>query len=168
MVRDRLSEELKEAGGRLLYITDVLQMGAQGAMWVYDHNLNDWRYYLVTSLVDTIGRRETYKRLLRIFGAPEADKFFPKELTIEDIHLGSPSDQFFQLITSAVSRAGSGHTTFKDCVINGIRFDGLVYRVVRSIPNTREAKTIEKQFLKRTNDVNAGKVSAEQLIAHGV
>jgi hypothetical protein len=160
VVRDHLSEELIEAGYRLLFVTDVLKMRAQGAMWIYRHELNDWRYYLVTSLVDTIGRRETYKLLLRIFAAPGATGFFPKELTIEDIHLGSPADEYFQKISAAVAGlrllppTGKNKATFKDCVINGIKFDGIIYRAVPTSPvSDKEARKIEQGFVQSVQDV---------------
>ena len=54
MVRDHLSQELIEAGRQLLLATDGLNLQAQGAMWVYSHELGDWRYYLVTSLARII------------------------------------------------------------------------------------------------------------------
>jgi hypothetical protein len=108
MARETLSDELKEAGYRLLFVTDLLKMRAQGAMWIYRHELNDWRYYLVTSLVDAVGRRETYKMIARIFSAPGADGFFSKEFTLEDVHLGSPSDEFFKLISSIATVSAFG------------------------------------------------------------
>ncbi len=98
MVRRDLSEQLKEAGSQLLKSTDELDMQAQGAMWIYSSALEDWRYYLVTSLVDSIGRRKTYGLLLEVFERVE----FPKEMTIEDVHLGSPTEPFFQLVSSLV------------------------------------------------------------------
>lgn len=153
MAERHLSEELKAAGHQLLNATDELGMQAQGAMWVYSHALNDWRYYLVTSLVDTIGRRKTYRLLLDAF----EHVVLPKEVTIEDVHLGSPNDQFFQIISKIVRMPDQGRAEFRDCRFNDIQFDGVVYRAVREIPTERQAEQIEKRFQKRVKD----------LIAHG-
>ncbi|MGJ0426151.1 hypothetical protein [Methylocystis sp.] len=144
-----LSEELIEAGADLLAITDSLDMQAQGAMWVLDHALGDWRYYLVTSLVDTIGRRKTYKLLIDSF-----EKFkLPDSITVEDVHLGSPSDIFFQLISSGIAVAGAGRAYVENCVFNGVPFDGVIYRSVMSSPTKDEARRIEKRFGKRVREL---------------
>jgi hypothetical protein len=163
MAGEHLPEELKVAGLQLLRATDSLDMRTQGAMWIRRHELNDWRYYLVTSLVDTLGRRETYKLLLRIFSASGADKLFPKELTVEDIHLGSPNDKYFQRICLAirVDKAGSSWAEFKDCVINGIQFDGVIYRAVSGEPpSDREAEIIQRTFWKRVKEIEAHGIAA--------
>ncbi len=153
MAERPLSEELKAAGRQLLNATDALGMQAQGAMWIYSHALNDWRYYLVTSLVDSIGRRKTYRLLLDAFEYVS----LPKEMTIEDVHLGSPRDGLFQLISRVVKIEGSAWSEFRNCMFNEIRFDGIVYRSVKEIPNERQAEQIDKRFQKRVKD----------LIAHG-
>lgn len=144
-----LSEELIEAGAALLATTDSLDMQAQGAMWVRDRALGDWRYYLVTSLVDTIGRRKAYKLLIDAF---EKIKL-PESVTVEDVHLGSPNDLFFQLIGRGFGVSGGGRAYVENCVINGIPFDGVIYRSVISAPTEGEAKRIEKRFGKRVRDL---------------
>jgi hypothetical protein len=150
VVRDNLSEELIEAGYRLLFMTDVLKMQAQGAMWIRRHDLNDWRYYLVTSLVDAIGRRAVYKLLLRIFGAPGGEEFFSKDFTIEDVHLGSPTDEYYQRISSGIANlvppTGKNRIIFTDYTVSGITFDAVVYRAIRIIPSAEETAKVEKQF----------------------
>ncbi|MGH6728174.1 MAG: hypothetical protein ACREB8_16770 [Pseudolabrys sp.] len=149
MVRRNLSEELKKAGHQLLLATDALDMQAQGAMWVYSQALQDWRYYLVTSLVDSIGRRKTYRLLLNVFERVE----FPKDMTIEDIHLGSPNESFFQLVSKVMRVEGGTIASFEDCKFNNVSFNGIVYRAVRSIPSKREAERIEKRFQKKVKDL---------------
>ena len=153
MAREHLSEELKAAGFKLLETTDSLAMQAQGAMWVYSHLLNDWRYYLVTSMVDTIGRRKTYRLLLDAFEKLD----LPNEMTVEDVHLGSPSDDFFRLVSRVVRVESGGRTEFRNCMFNDVAFDGIIYRSVQEIPTERQAEQIEKRFQKRVKD----------LVAHG-
>lgn len=148
MVRHDLPEHLKEAGKELLATTDALSMQAQGAMWVYNYALDDWRYYLVTSLVDTLGRRKTYRLLLDAF---ERIKL-PNEMTVADVYLGSPRDEYFGLISSGL-RIEGGMVTLRNCVINGAKVDALIYRSVRSAPSQKDAQRIEKQFSKRVKDL---------------
>lgn len=148
MARRDLPESLIQGGQDVLAATDALAMAAQGAMWIYDSELEDWRYYLVTSLVDTLGRRRTYKLLLDVFEkAP-----LPEEMTIEDVHLGSPSDPFFQFFTSFI-RFDNGIGRFHDCRLNDVSFDGVIYRSVSGAPPAKDAQRIEKLFTKKVRDL---------------
>lgn len=148
MVRHHLPQHLKEAGLQLLATTDALAMQAQGAMWVYNYVLEDWRFYLVTSLVDTLGRRKTYGLLLDAFDRVD----LPAEMTVEDVHLGSPNDDYFRLISSGFGVDG-GVVEVQNCVVNGVPVDAIIYRSVRSAPSAKEAERIEKRFAKRVKDL---------------
>ena len=55
MAPEHLPEDLKLAGQRLLEATDTLGLEAQGAAWIYEPDLEEWRYYLVTVLLDWEG-----------------------------------------------------------------------------------------------------------------
>ncbi len=148
MVGRDLSARLIDAGAQLLRMTDALAMQAQGAMWVFDHSLDEWRYYLVTSLVDTLGRRKTYKLLIDAFehlGTPSA-------ITLYDVHLGSPKDSFFAWVSGVVGFDDSV-VRFTNSVFGGTAFDAVVYRAVRHVPEQREAERIEKDFSKRIMDL---------------
>ncbi|WP_237355391.1 hypothetical protein [Xanthobacter sp. YC-JY1] len=149
MAAQDLPIDLIDSGAAILAATDALAMQAQGAMWIFDHSLNDWRYYLVTSLVDTIGRRKTYKLLIDIFEKISV----PDSMTVDDVHLGSPSDPFFRMISSIVRVDGGGQVAFQNCNINGILFDGIIYRAVKSVPDQKEAERIERKFSKRVKDM---------------
>jgi hypothetical protein len=69
----------------------------------------------------------------------------PENMTIEDVHLGSPNEPFFQLVSSVV-RIDGGRAEFNNCSFNDVQFDGVVYRAVKSPPTPREAAGIEKRF----------------------
>lgn len=150
MVREHLSERLKEGGGELLAATDALDMQAQGAMWLYDHNLHDWRFFLVTSLVDTVGRRKTFQLLLDAFNKIS----LPDGMSVDDVYLASPAEPFFQLVSSIV-HADGGVAEFQNCSFNGLQFDGVIYRSVREVPSKQMAERIEKRFAKRVKDLPA-------------
>lgn len=149
MARENLPEELIEAGATLLEAVDRLGMSPQGAMWIFDHGLGDWRYYLVTSLVDTLGRRRTYRLLIDAFEAVD----MPKEMTVDDVHLGSPSEEFFRVISHFLRIDGRGRAFFNDCTINNIKFDGLIYRAVQEAPPPARAKAIERDFVRKVRKV---------------
>jgi hypothetical protein len=148
MARRSLSPELKAAGSDLLAATDKLGLQAQAAMWLHDHALSDWRYYLVTSLVDTIGRRRTYGLLLDIFES----NCFPKEMTVDDVYLGSPNDPLFKLI-SELFRVAVGPAEFEDLSLGGMPFDAVVYRTVVEVPTAQEAERINRRFAKQVKDL---------------
>jgi hypothetical protein len=148
MARNNLPQELIDAGQQLLATTDALDMQAQGAMWIFDHVLQDWRFYLVTSLVDTLGRRKTYGLLLDAFESVS----LPRDMTIEDVHLGSPSDELFRFISSFI-RAENGVTKFENCMFNNMRFDGVIYRSVVETPTQSQSERIQKRFSKRVKDL---------------
>jgi hypothetical protein len=149
---ERLSEQLKAAGQQLLDATDALEMQAQGAMWIYNQSLNDWRFYLVTSLVDSIGRRKTYQHLIDAFESLS----FPKEMTVADVYLGSPNDELFRLVSSIMNlSAGKGYWEVENCLFNKTLFNGVIYRSVAGPPPTKaEASSIEKRFAKRVKDLS--------------
>lgn len=149
MARERLPERLKAAGRELLATTDALDMQAQGAMWLFDHGLQDWQFYLVTSLVDTIGRRESYRLLLDAFERVD----LPSDMTIEDVHLGSPTNPIFNRISAAVSVSGNSQVEIRNRSVNGLEFDGLIYRAVQDVPDARQAELIGKRFAKRVKEL---------------
>lgn len=136
-----LADQFKEAGLALLHATDEMGLNAQGAMWVYDHNHDDWRYYLITSLVDTIGRRKTYALLLDAFSIA----VLPSDMSIDDVYLGSPTESIF-LAISRIIHIDNSIGEFSNCTFNDVKFDGVVYRAIRHIPSNQEAKAIERKF----------------------
>jgi hypothetical protein len=152
MARSSLSPDLKAAGSDLLAATDRLGLQAQGAMWLYDHALSDWRYYLVTSLVDTIGRRKTYGLLLDIFEANS----FPKEMTVDDVYLGSPNDPLFKHISGffrVPDNFRMGPPEVEDLSLEGTSFNAVFYRAVVEVPSAEEAEKINKRFAKHVKDL---------------
>ncbi len=126
-------------------------MQAQGAMWIYDHALDDWRFYIVTSLIDTLGRRTAYGILLDAIQHLDMGQ----GLTAADIHLGSPSDALFRLISQAVRVDGAGFVEVHDCPIDGVDFDGVIYRSVGEPPAGADAARIEKQFVRRAKSLSS-------------
>ena len=53
-------------GRALLLVTDALGMRAEGAFWLYDSREDKWRYFLITSLFNSLGSREIYLRQVHI------------------------------------------------------------------------------------------------------
>jgi hypothetical protein len=148
MDREDLPKRLIEAGAEFLRRTDDWGMSAQGAMWLYSSALKEWRYYLVTSLMDTAGRRSVYKTLVRLFERfPMFDYF-----TVEDVHLGSPSDHVFRAISMNI-HIDNGVATDTTIGVGDVTFFGHIYRSVDRPPTKRIAEALERKFKKRLKEL---------------
>jgi hypothetical protein len=86
-----------DAGLKILDLTDSLGFSAQAAGWVYVPESDQWRYYLITQMVDEKGPRWIYERLLKIF----AKVHLPPGITPLDIYIGSPKDSLFRALKAA-------------------------------------------------------------------
>src|SRR3982750_2829939 len=63
----------------------------------------------------------------------------PNEMTVEDVHLGSPTDPLFQRVSRSVGVSGDGGATVQNCSFDGLQFDGVIYRSVRQLPTPEQA-----------------------------
>jgi hypothetical protein len=125
-----LPKRLIKASRELLRATDELGLEAQGAGWLYEHELGTWRYFLITGLVNTEGRRRVYRDLLRAFdrlGSPEG-------LSIVDVHLSGQEHPVFAALGRLIDLSGDSVATFANCVLNGIPFDAVMYRWTEEVP----------------------------------
>lgn len=129
-----------ESGRALLDKLDDLGMYPEAVAWVYDHALGDWRFYVASGFVDTAGRRKVYGLLLDALEALG----LPEGLSAFDIHLESPRGKLFKAL-SIIKTGEHAHARFKDCRINGIQFDGLIYRMNPTRPKAANRKQL-KQF----------------------
>ena len=151
MAATSLRKHLIDAGAKLLAALDDAGLQAQGAAWVFDHGLGDWRYVIVTSLVDTMGRSKVYRQLLTVIRKLDT----PKDLTVADIHLVSPGAHLFKAIARIVNVdiPGGGFATFQNCAISDAKFDAVIFRWIVRVPTQAEAAKIEKQFKRRVKEL---------------
>src|SRR5262245_6903436 len=63
MAEATLSRDDIALGRAVLLATDSLGLSAEGAFWLYDKEDSQWRYFLVTSLLQQIGARELFLRI---------------------------------------------------------------------------------------------------------
>jgi hypothetical protein len=146
MAQTALSEDLVRAGHRLLDAADQVGLRPQGAAWVYDHSLEEWRYVLVSALVDTIGRRRVYNLLSKAF----RKLTLPEQLTIVDVHLESPQSPLF--LALRVFEVRDSIVKFENCAINGFLFDGVIYRWDAS-PSPKAVRQNEREFLRKVKSL---------------
>jgi hypothetical protein len=147
MAAKDLPNHLIDAGAKLLAALDAAGLHPQGAAWIVDHALGEWRYVVATSLVETLGRSKVYKQLLTLMTKLD----MPKELTMQDIHLVSPDGSLFKTIAGTVP-VEDRTTAFKDCVVNGTKFDAVVYRWIGT-PSPDDAAKVERQFKRRAKEL---------------
>jgi hypothetical protein len=142
-----LPEHLIEAGAKLLAALDDAGLQPQGAAWLLDHELGDWRYVVATSLVDTMGRSSVYRVLLVVMKKLD----MPQDLTVQDIHLVAPSGPLFKAIGGAL-RIEKGRVSVRDCVINGLIVDAVIYRWTGA-PTQAGAAKVQAQFKRRVKEL---------------
>ena len=124
MAAEPLRDDLIQAGETLLAILDKLGLSPEAAAWIHYHALGDWRYYVASGLVDTVGRRKVYRLLLDAFEVIE----MPEELSVFDVHLESPRGPIFQSIKTVIRAGEQVRVRFEDCFVNGDKFDAFLYR----------------------------------------
>jgi len=148
MAARALSEHLVEAGAKLLAALDDAGLQPEGAAWIFDHALGDWRYVVATSLVQTMGRSSVYKELLTI--TKKLD--MPQDLTVQDIHLVAPGGPLFKAISGALL-IENGRVTVRDCIINGLSVDAVIFRWT-GVPTQTKAAKVQKEFKRRVKELS--------------
>jgi hypothetical protein len=149
MVAPKLSQHLIDAGKKLLDALDDAGLQAQGAGWIFDHALGDWRFVVATSLVDSVGRLWVYKHLVKVMGKLD----MPEDLTVADIHLMGTDNPLFQTVAHIIITDRIA-VHFENCLVNGALFDGVLYRWMRHPPSATEVKKLEKSFVKRVKELS--------------
>lgn len=141
MAVEPLRPELIEAGEKLLAVLDELGLNVHAAAWLYFPDLEDWRYYVATPLVEEMGRKRVYGLLadaLDVIGAPEG-------MTIFDLHLDGSQGGLFAMLTSMIGME-NGRASFQNCRFNNIPVDAMVYRSMSLNDTTRYPKKAAKAF----------------------
>lgn len=137
-----LSQQLIDAGQRLLEEADRIGLNPQGAAWLYDHGLDEWRYVLVSALVDTMGRRKVYLLMVQAFSQLQ----LPADLTVVDVYLESPRSPLFNALSAFEVR--NSLVKFKNCKLDGMLLDGVIYRWDPT-PSPDSIKDIERKFVRK-------------------
>jgi hypothetical protein len=149
MAAPNLSQHLIDAGRKLLAALDDAGLQAQGAGWIFDHALGDWRFMVATSFVDSVGRLWVYKHLVKVMEKLDV----PEDLTVADIHLMGTANPLFQTVAQII-HMDYGVVRFENCHVNGMLFDGVLYRWTRHPPSATEVKKLEKSFIKRVKELS--------------
>ena len=144
MVEKALSERVIAASMAFLSQIDALGMNPLGAMWVRDHLLEDWRFCLVTSLIDTIGPAKVIDLLLDL-----RDKSgFPEGFDIMDVYLSEPCDPLARALSIDGKAGPDGLARFQNQEVDGRVYDAVILRPLHAEPSAQESRAIGRRFAK--------------------
>ncbi len=116
-------------------------MVPEGAVWVYRHNWQDWRFYLVTALHDTIGPFRLHEWLLRAMPTPSV----PAGIGLLDLHLGSPHATPFYYFPRVEPGEGADGIEVRKMNIDGVLYDAFIYRM-RPAREGTELRRLERRI----------------------
>jgi len=126
MVEANLTEELIDAGAKLVEKLDKRGLAPDAAFWLYSPEEQTWKLFLVEVKLAKKGPRAAYAEIQKIL---ESEREFGN-LRLDDLVLEKPDARIVELIRKAM-RTGSGITgiRFKNNVIDGTLIDdAYIYR----------------------------------------
>jgi len=125
VAKAKISPDDLAFGRAVLLATDALKMAAEGAFWIRYVGESRWRYFIVTSLFDTMGPREIYLRLNKAL----AKKLPEKEMRSFDIFMAGPQEPFLRQFPTEISTAPYASEPFNASVkIDTKKAEVWVYR----------------------------------------
>lgn len=90
-----------EEGRKLLDLLHAKEVRVNAALWQRDEVFGRWSLVIVTPLVDTLGLRETYRRLVEILAeAPQ-----PPKIDLLNVSLFTPKASFYKSLHRELRRA---------------------------------------------------------------
>ena len=138
-----LADDRREAGYRLLELTDRVGFDALGAGWGFTEATQSWRFYLFTELTDTKGPLWVWERLLKAFSKLD----LPPGITPLDIRVASPDEWLYRLIPVKIGDTpeGVGAVSQTDDISSwGYGIDRLW--LLRSKPEQALRKSVARRF----------------------
>ena len=151
MAKNEILAEDLAFGRAVLLATDALKMSAEGAFWIKYGGEDRWRYFIVTSLFDSMGPREIYLRLNKAL----AKKLSEKETKSFDIFMAGPHEAFLRKFPRSVRTAHYASEPFHVSVgVDEKKADVWVYRFARGM-DERFTKRTERRFKREVSELLA-------------
>lgn len=129
LVTESLSSSMMNAGAKLIERLDAKQSEIKSAFWLYFSEDKTWKLIIASPLVDAIGPREFYKKVV------DANSLASEKedvISLNDVGVTNTSNQIVQLLKFAIGTGGG---------ISGIRFSR----------NTINGHFIEDSYIYRSN-----------------
>ena len=151
MAAKLLSSDEIALGRAVLLATDTLAMNAEGALWLYDKQDDEWRFFLVTSLFERIDPREVYvclnEALAKILSEKEADDL--------RLYIAAPTEELVKQLLGQITTASRvtepQHIKVR---VNGKHTDAFVYRLARGLA-ADQAKSVQRRFRRSCRELAA-------------
>ena len=126
LVTESLSDSMMKAGAKLIERLDAENAEVKSAFWMYFSEEKTWKLALASPLVDSLGPRAYYKKIVAINKASQDEE----TISLNDIGVSNTSNQVVQLIKLAVSTGtGISGIRFSRSTINGFFIeDSYIYR----------------------------------------
>ncbi|MES2676263.1 MAG: hypothetical protein V4660_18640 [Pseudomonadota bacterium] len=129
LVTEILSDSMMKAGAKLVERLDAEQAEVKSAFWLYFSEDKTWKLIIASPLVDSLGPREYYKKVV---GANSAASEEEEVISLNNIGVTNTVSQIVQLLKFAIGTGGG---------ISGIRFSR----------NTINGHFIEDSYIYRSN-----------------
>ena len=151
MASQGLPENDLAFGRAVLLATDAVGMSAEGAIWIKLRDEGRWRFFLITSLFDSMGPREIYLRLNMAL----AKKLSERETREFGLFMASPREAFLQDFPGSICTSEYASEPIKSSLkINGQLADLWIYRFAGGMDEKR-AKKAERKFKKEVDTLLA-------------
>ncbi|MFH1075567.1 MAG: hypothetical protein V1753_01795 [Pseudomonadota bacterium] len=128
VVREVLSEQMIDAGTKLVERLDQSQSNVQAAFWLFSPDEKIWEMMVVSPLVKTDGPKSFYKRVLEANNKADESE---SVISLNDIGVSDMSNPLVSLLRIAVSTGdGISGIRFSRNTINGTFIeDSYIYRI---------------------------------------
>jgi|TARA_B100000315_G_C14405748_1_gene508616 hypothetical protein len=124
-------------------------MSAEGAFWLYDNEEDKWRYFLITSLFNRVGPRETYLRLNKAL----REKLSEHEIQEFSFYIADPNDGLVQAMRkhnrTTVHTSDPHEVTVK---LNGKTTNAFIYRMTKGLSEDK-VRLVRRRFNRLYNEV---------------
>ena len=127
LVMDMLSNQMTEAGAKLIERLDADNSEVKSAFWFFSPEDNKWKLIIASPLVGSDGPKKFYKRVIEANRNANAEEVI---VSLHDIEVVNTNRQIVQLMKSAVKTGdGISGIRFSRNTINGVFIeDAYIYR----------------------------------------
>jgi len=149
MAQDKIETDKLVLGRLILLATDSVGMACEGAFWLFHPEDRQWRFYIITSLLETVGPRVIYLFLNNIL----EKKLSAEETNEIDLYIGSPSDHLVKNLRKQIRT--DTNSTFPhelEVDVEGTLCPAIVYRLAPRM-SEHATRTAGRRFKKMSREV---------------
>ena len=151
MASKALSKDDLAFGRVVLLATDVLGLSAEGAFWIRFSRRAEWKFFLVTSLMHTLGPREIYIRLNESLKKQLSDR----ETKDFNIYIADPGEAVVKKVREYISTERFASDPLKASFkFDDRQADIFVYRMSSDL-SPIETRAAKRRFVKISEAVAA-------------